>query len=306
MISSATPSVTVILPTHNRAELLPRAIASVLSQNYKDLELIVVDDASTDNTEAVVRQVEDDRIRYLRLANNRGATAARNAGISAARGEFIAFQDSDDEWLPGKLEKQMSVFRKGGPSVDIVYCGFQRVSEQSVVDVPGPHIVTTKGDLSRIILFENFVTTQSLILRRRCLENVGMFLENLPRFQDWELVIRLAQQFRFHFVNEPLVRVFDTPGNITSDLEAGARALRMILDRHHAIISRDRRAHANFLRSLGLYKCLSGSCTEARSHFLASLRLEPNNLKTWGYAVLSLLGTRAFQSAQKLRRNLRP
>lgn len=305
MTSMATPSVTIILPTHNRVALLPRAITSVLSQDYDDLQLIVVDDASTDDTQAVVRQVEDDRIRYIRLADNQGAVAARNAGISAAQSEFIGFQDSDDEWLPGKLKKQMLVFRKGGPSVDIVYCGFQRVSGQSVVEVPGPHIGATSGDLSRTILYENFVTTQSLILRRRCLENVGMFFEDLPRFQDWELVIRLAQQYRFHFVNEPLVKVYDTPGNITSDPEAGARALRMILERHHAKIGSDRRAHANFLRLLGLYECLAGSSMEARKLFLTSLRLEPQSLKTWGAALLSLLGTGAIRSALGFRSNLR-
>ena len=104
MTSGAAPNVTVVLPTHDRAKLLRRAIDSVLSQDYQDLELIVVDDASTDDTQTVVQQFADQRIRYVRLADRQGATAARNAGISAARGEFIGFQDSDDEWLPGKLE----------------------------------------------------------------------------------------------------------------------------------------------------------------------------------------------------------
>jgi len=299
MTIGATPTVTVILPTCDRAKLLPRAIKSVLSQSYEDLELIVVDDASTDDTQTVVQQVGDRRVRYFRLADRQGATAARNAGISAARGEFIGFQDSDDEWLSGKLEKQMAVFRDGGQSVDIVYCGFQRIMGRSVIVVPGPHVAVKEGDLSRTIFYENIVSTQTLIIRSRCLENVGPFLDNLPRFQDWELVMRLAQEYEFHFVNECLVRVFDTPGNITSDDLAGARALQMILDRHRATINSDRRAHARILRLLGLYKSLSGS--QACDHFLKSLELEPDNLKTWGLAVLSLFGTRTVRSVVTLR-----
>jgi glycosyltransferase involved in cell wall biosynthesis len=102
-------AVSVVIPTYNRASLLGRAIKSVLEQTYQDFEIIVVDDASTDNTEEVVRNLRDRRIRYLRHEKNRGGSAARNTGIRAAWGQYIAFQDSDDEWLPEKLKKQMEV-----------------------------------------------------------------------------------------------------------------------------------------------------------------------------------------------------
>ena len=116
------PLVSVIIPTHNRADLVPLAIQSVLQQTYTNLECIVVDDASTDNTEETVRTIIDERIIYLRHENNKHASAARNTGIKYARGEFIAFLDDDDEWLPTKLEKQVPFLLNLHEKVGMIYC----------------------------------------------------------------------------------------------------------------------------------------------------------------------------------------
>ena len=122
-------SVSVIIPTYNREKLVSRSIQSVLDQTYQDYEIIVVDDASIDNTEKVVKSFNDVRIRFLRSNLNKGGSAARNMGIIAANGEYIAFLDSDDEWLPEKLEKQISILKNlkslewGG-----IYCGHILIS----------------------------------------------------------------------------------------------------------------------------------------------------------------------------------
>ena len=113
------PLVTVIIPTYNRAKTIERSINSVLSQSYSNLELIVVDDGSSDNTKSVVENIDDSRVRYI-WQNNSGACAARNNGINNARGEYIAFNDSDDTWKPNKLEKQLEVVTKTG--ADVVFC----------------------------------------------------------------------------------------------------------------------------------------------------------------------------------------
>ena len=117
------PAVTVVLPTYDREPLLWRSIRSVLDQTYEDFELIIVDDGSTDATAESVARFGDRRLRCIRLAENRGAAAARNVGIRAATGRFIAFQDSDDEWLPSKLERHMRAFETCGPEVAIVAHG---------------------------------------------------------------------------------------------------------------------------------------------------------------------------------------
>src|SRR4030043_1337098 len=110
MMNKAAPTVSVIIPTYNRAHLVGRSIRSVLNQTYQDLEVIVVDDGSKDNTAEIVRGITDPRIVFLKHEKNRGVSAARNTGLKAARGKYIAFQDSDDEWLPQKLEKQLELF----------------------------------------------------------------------------------------------------------------------------------------------------------------------------------------------------
>jgi glycosyltransferase involved in cell wall biosynthesis len=121
------PTVSVIIPTYNRAHLIGRAIQSVLKQTYQDFEVIVVDDGSIDNTEEVVKKIQENRVYYYKHDKNKGGSAARNTGISLAKGEYIAFQDSDDEWLPEKLEKQIGVFNNQTKNVGVVYTGFYRI-----------------------------------------------------------------------------------------------------------------------------------------------------------------------------------
>src|SRR5262245_44206142 len=118
-----TPRVSVILPTYNRSHSLPAAIASVLMQSHTDLEVIVVDDASTEDIEALVRSIGDDRVRYVRRNSNGGAAAARNTGLAEARGSYIGFQDSDDLWLPDKLSRQLSAFETLPNEIGVVTGG---------------------------------------------------------------------------------------------------------------------------------------------------------------------------------------
>ena len=112
--------VSVIIPTYNRAKLIKRSILSVLNQTYQNFEIIVVDDGSADDTKSVVESFNNPKIRYIRHDINKGQSAARNTGIKNAKGKYIAFQDSDDEWLPEKLEKQMSCFESPSSHSGIV------------------------------------------------------------------------------------------------------------------------------------------------------------------------------------------
>lgn len=127
------PEVSVILPTYNRSKTLDRAIRSVLSQTYKDFELIVVDDGSTDNTEALIKNIIllDKRVKYLKLQTNSDVCKARNTGILASSGKYIAFQDSDDEWLPEKLMKQVEIIKTQPEDVGMVYCFMYYITDDS-------------------------------------------------------------------------------------------------------------------------------------------------------------------------------
>src|SRR5687767_7523259 len=175
--SGIDPVVSVVLPTYNRAPLLGRAIRSVLGQSYTDFELIVVDDGSTDGTSGVVAGFRDKRIRYLPLARNTGAGAARNAGIRVARGKFVAFQDSDDEWLPAKLAKQMSAFERGPAKLGVVYSDMQRVlSDGSTKYFAAPSIFSDRLINPDIRFYQvSNLGIQSAVIRREYLDEVGPF-----------------------------------------------------------------------------------------------------------------------------------
>ncbi len=201
--------VSVILPTYNRAEILKKAIDSVLAQTYQKLELVVVDDGSTDNTQELVRSYDDSRVRYVYTELNRGAAAARNYGIAQASPEaaYIAFEDSDDLWHPDKLEKQIREMEKH-PEAGFCYHkiaydmggGYQAI-------LPDERLPLEKkqGEIYTQLLYDNLVDCPSMLIRRELLDQIGGFDEMLKALEDYDLVLRLAKAAPAAFVNEVLL-----------------------------------------------------------------------------------------------------
>jgi glycosyltransferase involved in cell wall biosynthesis len=209
---------------------------SVLNQSYRHVELILVNDGSTDDTAKLVQRFNDARISYLEHRHNRGAAAARNAGLRLARGKLLAFQDSDDEWLPDKLEKQLRALDSGSPELGAVYCAYTRIQpDGSEQRVPRPGPERLSGNLHGELLLGNFIGTPTLLVRREALDEAGTFDERLPRFQDWELMIRISRKRPIGFVDEPLVRAYVCEDRITAGHSAAlVEAERLILDKHLA------------------------------------------------------------------------
>lgn len=286
--------VSVVIPTHNRAQTIERAIQSVLSQDVENLEVIVVDDASTDNTEQVIKALGDQKIRYIRHETNKGAPAARNTGIAAACGDLIAFQDSDDEWMPDKLAKQMQLFEASGSNADVVYSGFLRQSLNIQTYIPGPWVTVRQGDILQQLIQGNFVSTQTMVLRRECFEKSGVFDEQMPRLQDWELAIRLAKHYPFHLIDEPLVIAYETAGNISSDDAAGCQALQLILAKHNDIFQENPRIMCTHLFKIGHAKCLQGNIVAGRREIMRALKFWPWRGKAWMALLVTLFGAQAY------------
>lgn len=194
--------VSVIIPSYNREKTIKRAVESVLNQTYSDLEVIVVDDCSTDNTLEVLKSIDDSRLKTYKLDKNSGACVARNYGIEKAKGEYVAFHDSDDEWFADKLEKQLKAF--ADKSVDLVFCPFNKVGDNETKI----HPVLPEGKVSRsTLLGRSCVSTQTLIGKKVCFENIK-FDPLMPRLQDYDIVIRLSEKYSIYFVNEPLVNMY--------------------------------------------------------------------------------------------------
>jgi glycosyltransferase involved in cell wall biosynthesis len=187
----AKPTVTVIIPTFNRASVVGRAIRSVLVQTCQDWELIVVDDGSTDGTEQGVRSFSDHRIKYIRHERNRGGAAARNTGIRCARGEYVAFLDDDDEWLPEKLEKELEVFRNSDPEVGLVYSGMIVLDEGgNVLKVGMP---TESGWAHEALLGSRPIGSCSQVtVKKEVLDGVAGFDETFLNAEDQDLWLRVT------------------------------------------------------------------------------------------------------------------
>lgn len=226
------PGVSVVLSTYNRASLLARAIESVLGQDYDDLELIIVDDASTDGTEDVVSRFRDRRIVFVKNRANIGAAASRNRGIGLARGDYVAFQDSDDVWLAGKLRRQVESLSDPARPYDACFSSYWKFGPAGIRLVPGKGEVDAGSDLFPQLLRGNFIGLPTLLVRRDRLMEVGALDERLPRLMDWDLALRLTRSCRVFFCEEPLLLACDSGQGISEDVDAYLEAVDIILSKY--------------------------------------------------------------------------
>ena len=197
------PTVSVIIATYNYGSYLPAALDSVLAQTFTDWEAIIVDDASTDNTSEVVRPyLSDARVRYHRT-DHLGAAGARNVAIGLARGSFLAILDADDRWLPGKLARQMGLFRDN-PELGVVYTRRLIADEQGHVLRACQEELCRGQVLSRLFLL-NFVCFSSAVIARQALERIGLFDTRCEPSEDYDLLLRIGAYYPFDYIDEPLV-----------------------------------------------------------------------------------------------------
>jgi glycosyltransferase involved in cell wall biosynthesis len=219
------PLVSAILPVRNRPEWVAGAIRSVLTQSYRRLELIVVDDGSTDNTHGVAQSFGG-ALTLLRQPA-RGPYAARNRGLRHATGELIAFIDSDDAWYPDRLERQLPLLED--PTVGLVFGDADRMDHRG--RTPRRHPLTAfqitpphRGWVARRFAYGNFVPTSSVLVRRRCFEELGTFCESAQLSADYVMWFRISRRYRLDYVESPVFAYALHAGGISRDLMAALRA----------------------------------------------------------------------------------
>jgi glycosyltransferase involved in cell wall biosynthesis len=300
------PTVSVILPTYNRAHLVDRAIQSVLDQTYQDFEVIIVSDCSTDNTDEVVNAYRDPRIVYIRHNQNKGGSAARNTGIGVAKGEYIAFLDSDDEWLPEKLEKQIKIFKTLSPEVGLVYTDMLRVHNNGSIEYWNSPTVT-QGEIidSEKLEYHVFgIGIQSTLIKRECFEKVGIFDEEFPRFIDLELFIRLAKHFGFYHIHEPLVKYYETEG-ISSNQMAEVTARILLLEKYFEDVKHNKKFLARQYRRIGSVLISCGDSREGRRYLIKGAKTCPLNVKALLLALISFFGKDMYVKLLKLQSEIK-
>lgn len=232
--------VSIVLPTYNRAYCIKRSIDSILRQTYPDFELLVIDDCSTDGTEGLVADImrADDRVQYFKQPRNRGVSAARNEGIRRAQCSCIAFQDSDDVWKADKLDKQMRVM-EGQSEIGMVYCVFEgRKKDGALIHIPDDSIEkgALQGDMYRLLLQGNVIDAPTAVVRRECLEQVGLFDEELICLEDWELFLRIAKDWKIGYVDEALLLSDIHEGGVSSRVGGYFQARCRMIAAHRAAL----------------------------------------------------------------------
>lgn len=274
------PEVSVVLTTYNRSALVSRAIESVLNQTFTDFELIVVDDFSTDDTPDVVSVYEDDdRVDYVRHDRNRHLSASRNTGIERASGEFVAFLDDDDEWLPTKLEKQVRELRRSAQTVGLVYCWMDYYDGETVVEERHP---SYEGDIfSEALVGQPIGNGSTLLVRREVFEEVGVFDESLTRGIDGDFIRRLARDYHVKHVPEVLVRyhIGHEEQRITRRDEAGIEnaieGQKLKLRKFEAELDARPSAKARILSKIGWRYLQLYDTKNAAKHFSRAWRASP-------------------------------
>ncbi len=222
------PLISVVIASYNYASYLPFAMGSALTQTYKNIEVIVVDDGSTDDTQQVMeRYMTNPRVCYIRQANA-GQPKTKNRGIAKSRGEFVAFLDADDIWLPDKLERQMLLFED--PQVGVVYCRRTWMDSQGDI-MPGNERILRRGFILDHIFIDNFICFSSSVVRRSLLTEHGAFDENLPMGIDYDLWVRLAVRCKFDFVDAPLVKYRTGHANLSKNVMRRYECAHRIMDK---------------------------------------------------------------------------
>ena len=276
--------VSVIIPTYNREKTIKRSIESVLKQKYEDIEVIVVDDCSVDNTCKVIESIDDNRLRYIKLEKNSGACKARNVGIENARGEYIAFQDSDDVWRENKLTVQLDIMKK--VNADIVICNYQQVNlrtgkkKQCITQVSDGFVQY------ETLLKKNIASTQCMLIKSECLKTIR-FDENLRKVQDWDLILNLIKKYKVYFQNEILVDVYLQEDSITRHKEYNLDAFMIVFNKHKEIIQKNNKLNSLWCRRLGRAKLVQDIVSE--DEFKNAFKYNPN-LVDLSYYVMAKLG----------------
>jgi glycosyltransferase involved in cell wall biosynthesis len=279
------PLVTIVIPTYNRGNYIARAIQCIQNQSVQDFEIVVVDDGSKDNTEDIVakKASTDQRIRYLCHPVNQGAMAARNTGSRAAQGEWVAFLDSDDEWLTNSLEIRLLDAEKRKVKVVHSECYIEYVStkQRSLFGVP-----PSSGMVYKEFLQRPGPVFPALLIHLSALQAINYLDESIVSYQEWDTSIRLAKHYEFGFVGEPTFIYYRHPdAAISYDIVRNARGYEQVVRKHAAEISRvlGRKALAgHYVVAASIYSN-GQSRSNARNCMVLALKADPSKEHLLGF-----------------------
>ena len=222
--------ISVIIPTFNRGNLIGNSIKSVLNQTFKNIEILIIDDGSTDNTKQEVEKFQDSRIKYVQLKENKGGSNARNVGIKMATGQYISFQDSDDVFYPNKLEKQLKNLVNKSSNLD--FCKIKVIYNDSYSYFVPSEIREKRiecGDfINEFVSYGNFISTQAILIKKFLMKKY-LFDPNMTRLQDYDILLRMIPNLKISYTKEVLVDLHIQNDSLTLSSDKLKKAIYILL-----------------------------------------------------------------------------
>lgn len=285
--------ISIIIPTYNREATIKETLESILQQTYQNIEILVVDDASTDNTKNIIHSINDPRIYYFKNKKQMGANISRNVGIEHAKGTLIAFCDSADKWAAEKLEKQFQIMQE--TSAKIVFCAEEVTDKEKTYVIPyaTQKALIIQNRLLELLASENCIDTSTLLVDKNCFEKVGFFNLELPRLQEYEWMIRASQNFKVVFLDEVLVYAYIRNDSISSDITKLLKAVPIIYREHYDFLKSFEK-QTNFLLSPIRQLCQIHATFEEYEKYFNLLEKTVGNMQTINWKQLYHLTLRLF------------
>lgn len=228
--------ITVIIPTYNRANLIVKSVKSIINQSYRNIEVIIVDDCSSDNTKQRLNEINDTRIRYIKLRKNKGACIARNIGIKKATGEYITFQDSDDISHFKKLEKQIQNLIKHNSDFDFCQLKLYYFNKTNYKVVPFryQHKQIMENKTIEALCNGNFISTSSILIKRSIIQKY-LFIKNIPRLQDYDLILRMIPDLKYSYTQKPLITLYIRNDSISHSDEKLKQSIKILFENKYKL-----------------------------------------------------------------------
>jgi len=296
--------VSVVIPCYNGEKFIYGAIESVLNQSYQNFEIIIVDDGSTDNSKSVIQPfLRDQRIRLVEHGQNKGIPAARNTGIKASKGRFVAFLDQDDLWLPEKLDKQIAIFEKGSGNVGLVFSKMVivlitgRLNKRYLSAQVAPSRINqlSKQEVLKALFMNNFVPMITTMVRRECMDTVGLFDERIRGgADDYDFCLRLATRYAVQYIDMPLaVRQihFANYSNPERFFEDELLIIDKMVEQTPLLAKLRNKKLGMIYYNLGRYYQLNEKIHYARSAILKAIKYHPFKIKPFLALMISFLGS---------------